>query len=659
VQPDQTNSEFFTVGSLFAGIGGFDLGLEMTGRFRTVWQVEIDPYCNQILAKHWPDVTRYSDVKEINPDQLERVDLICGGFPCFPAETLITTVDGFVPIAEIKPGDAVLTHLNRFKQVAAIGKRKADSYLKLKFRGLPELRTTANHPFWAIGREKKWDNTIRQYQWNYGEPEWVNAGDLTSDHLVGLPKDAEDVHLDKETESFWYLVGRYLGDGWIANYPRKSNVPRGNRGSRVTSKMWKAIICTGHDDADQLAAAIKAAGFHATPSYERTVVKFHISSKPFVKFLKMFGRGAPGKRLPGMVFHLPKTKRLALFKGWIDADGYYRENWCAGTTVSKHMAFGLARLARSIYDRNVSLKKVKVKPKTIIEGRIVNQRPQYQLRVTLELKKRQDSIDRDGFIWTPLIRSEEVNEQLTVYNMEVQDDESYCANTIAVHNCQPASQAGKQKGIHDERWLWPEFIRIVRSVKPRWILVENVPGLRSVNSGRAFGEVVGDLASCGYCVEWDSVPAGAVGAPHIRDRVWLVAYAQHSDEQSGGPAAVREYMADAFGPGAEAMADADGRQQERSQPDGDPAQPGQQAPLRDNLGGCYPPVFDGRPLERWDWGADPGGLPPEAESFVGRMAYDVPNRVDRLRCLGNAVVPAVVYEIATRIIAAHVPDPHV
>src|SRR6266487_3849645 len=69
-------------GSLFSGIGGLDLGLERAG-MECRWQVEIDPYCQAVLRKHWPGVPKYEDVRTIS-DELERVDLVCGGFPCQP-----------------------------------------------------------------------------------------------------------------------------------------------------------------------------------------------------------------------------------------------------------------------------------------------------------------------------------------------------------------------------------------------------------------------------------------------------------------------------------------------------------------------------------------------------------------------------------------------
>lgn len=90
--------------------------------------------------------------------------------------------------------------------------------------------------------------------------------------------------------------------------------------------------------------------------------------------------------------------------------------------------------------------------------------------------------------------------------------------------CQPSSTAGTRLGLSDSRWLWPEVVRCVRALRPRWVVLENVPGLLSVNRGAAFAELLGDLASLGYDAEWDCLRASDLGADHERERLWIVAY---------------------------------------------------------------------------------------------------------------------------------------
>lgn len=90
--------------------------------------------------------------------------------------------------------------------------------------------------------------------------------------------------------------------------------------------------------------------------------------------------------------------------------------------------------------------------------------------------------------------------------------------------CQPVSLAGGRKAQEDERWLWPEYARIVGELRPRFVFLENVPGLLSAGDGAAFGEVLGSLAALGYAAEWDVFRASDVGAPHRRERWFLLAY---------------------------------------------------------------------------------------------------------------------------------------
>jgi len=90
--------------------------------------------------------------------------------------------------------------------------------------------------------------------------------------------------------------------------------------------------------------------------------------------------------------------------------------------------------------------------------------------------------------------------------------------------CQPVSNAGQRRGEEDERWLWPEFLRLIRQSRPRMVFLENVPGLRTIDSGNTFRSILRELAESGYDAQWAHLRASDAGAPHRRERVFIVAY---------------------------------------------------------------------------------------------------------------------------------------
>ena len=90
--------------------------------------------------------------------------------------------------------------------------------------------------------------------------------------------------------------------------------------------------------------------------------------------------------------------------------------------------------------------------------------------------------------------------------------------------CQPFSTAGKQKGTEDDRYLWPEMLGVIRVVRPRWVVVENVYGIVSWSDGLVFEQVCADLEAEGYEVQPYVLPACGVGATHQRYRTWFVAH---------------------------------------------------------------------------------------------------------------------------------------
>lgn len=97
--------------------------------------------------------------------------------------------------------------------------------------------------------------------------------------------------------------------------------------------------------------------------------------------------------------------------------------------------------------------------------------------------------------------------------------------------CQPFSSAGRRRGVADERWGWPWMADVIRAVRPRYVLVENVADL--VRDAEAWGWLLGDLSVLGFDAEWSVVSACSLGAPHTRERVFLVAYPNSGDGQAG------------------------------------------------------------------------------------------------------------------------------
>jgi len=242
--------------------------------------------------------------------------------------------------------------------------------------------------------------------------------------------------------------------------------------------------------------------------------------------------------------------------------------------------------------------------------------------------------------------------------------------------CQDISVAGNGAGIDGARsGLWRELDRLIGELRPRYVVVENVSALLV----RGMGRVLGDLAARGYDAEWDCLPASAFGAPHRRDRVWIVAYS-HQLQRARQPGAVVRGRQGRNGSsdGREDVAYANGRRCEverikehgresstlRDQPDGCRAGRSGAGPTMVNANGKgrqYAGEGDAGPLVfREGQRIDPaiaGAGWWDAEPDVGRVAHGVPARVDRLRGLGNAIVPQIAQWIAERIKEAEAVSP--
>lgn len=192
--------------------------------------------------------------------------------------------------------------------------------------------------------------------------------------------------------------------------------------------------------------------------------------------------------------------------------------------------------------------------------------------------------------------------------------------------CQPFSVAGSRKGDSDERYLWPLFRECIRIIRPRWVLIENVPGLISIDAGRIFRSLLWDLAQLRYDAEWQIIPAAAFGAPHLRKRVFIISYTNKECEQ--GLSKRKEKGVSIFGISGQPSTDANKQGSQKRQ--GEPGHDGEE---------CTSVIGD-------DWRF---AQPTICKSDHGPACGLVRNRTSMLRCLGNAVVPQVAEWIGRRI----------
>jgi len=206
---------------------------------------------------------------------------------------------------------------------------------------------------------------------------------------------------------------------------------------------------------------------------------------------------------------------------------------------------------------------------------------------------------------------------------------------VGGYPCQPFSVAGRQRGEEDPRHLWPEVHRLIRELRPRWVVCENVSG--HIKLG--LDEVLSTLEAEGYTCWPFIIPACSVDAPHKRDRVWIVAHADSSSdrrtsrqyEEADGKVSQRDNgrFFDQSGEVCAAMADSDSDRPQRSGAE---------------------QVYGVGDLSRQSEGGGTdlrGGWP--VEPNVGRVVDGLPRRSHRIKALGNAIVPQIAKAIGKTI----------
>jgi DNA (cytosine-5)-methyltransferase 1 len=214
-----------------------------------------------------------------------------------------------------------------------------------------------------------------------------------------------------------------------------------------------------------------------------------------------------------------------------------------------------------------------------------------------------------------------------VSNLKGEDIEGTVDVICGGFPCQDISLAGKGAGLEGKRsGLWSEFKRLIEEIKPKYAIIENVSALRS----RGLDQVLREISEIGYDAEWHCITAASIGAPHRRDRIWIVAYPRNSTG--------RDSITGSLGRDGERELEERVRTSETTETTGS-------SETSETLSNSNSEGLQGQweitgriskelqdiSYSRW-WQVEPD---------VGRVAHGIPNRVDRLKQLGNAVVPQI------------------
>lgn len=515
---------------LCAGYGSQALALKNLGIDVYSEIAEFDKYASQAYMQLHGETKNYGDVYTIDETKLPYFDMITYSTPCFTEDSLVLTEKrGFQKIIDIQIGEKVITHDGNYKTVENVinnGKKKT---VKIYGMGIDEIHTTPNHLFYVREKSHVWNNKTRSYTRVFSEPVWKQADSLKRTDYVGIPinkkseipewngitfvwsdgrKDRYKNQLSQymNNKDFWWLIGRYIADGWFRN----------NGG---------IIIGCGKKKFVEMKEKCDSIGLNYNILEERTVIKFYYQLKELELFVQSFGKYAYGKKIPSFVMDLPVDLLNSFLNGYMSGDGCFTNGRFKATSVSRELIYGLAQCIAKVYKQPYSIYKTERPKTTVIEGRTVNQKDTYELCFKKEKRPQDKAFYEDGFIWFPVTKVEE-DEIETVYDLTVEENHSFTVQGVIVHNCQDFSVAGKGKGGDKgsgtrSSLLW-ECERIIKAVKPKYLLMENVKNLLSDKHRHNFNEWFKVLEGMGYTNYYKVLNAKDYGIPQNRERIFCV-----------------------------------------------------------------------------------------------------------------------------------------
>ena len=527
----------------FAGVGGFRRGLELAGH-KCVGFCEWDKFATasytsmhlitgkqreylstldlkkrqkEILKDEYRNGEWYaSDIRNVDAGSIPKADCWCFGAPCFVKGTLITTHRGKIPIEEIQIGDMVLTHKNRWQRVLKPMINVKRGIYTLKVQGSPTTGVTGNHRFYVRDKSKIWNNELRRYEIKISDPYWKEVQNFDGNELVQFTVNNNKKNIYDLTDDECWILGRYVADGYLRDSERKDR----------PSKDRRIIFCIGDGKKEEFESHIQPLKMHI--SIGKSVTKYIAKDNRLFSLCLKCGRGAENKIIPQFIMDLDTEHLTHFLNGYLSGDGSYSCGAWKATTISKKLAYQLGECISKVYHVGYSIYYTERPKHHIIEGRIINQKDTWQI-VFRPNGIKSLSYFIDGCLWQPVknIKYSPKRKEI-VYNMEVENDNSYTANNMGVHNCQDFSIAGKRAGLDGDRSsLIREIFRLLEEQeeqnRPEWIIYENVKGMLSSNRGLDYLSILSEMDRLGYDIEWQNINSKWF-VPQNRERIYTIGH---------------------------------------------------------------------------------------------------------------------------------------
>jgi len=526
---------------LFSGLGAFHTAFDRNNNLQNdvnytcVLASDIDEGARNIYQENY-GLKPEGDINRVNIDTMPDFDILCAGFPCFVAGTIVLTKDGYKSIETVDISDTLMTHTGSFQRILNLQHKVYTGPLyKIKAKYHQPIECTPEHPFYVREKTRSWNNELRRYDISFNEPEWKKACDLNDTHYLGMKVNTHSIipeftferptnqHATKkhnitlDDPNAWFMMGFFVGDGWIEE-TLKSDM-------RSMNKIRFAINSSDTETVLSRITSVLPITDKKCPSGDSSD-KYGCSDFVWFNILKKFGKYAHGKRIPEWVQDAPVEFVREFLAGYIASDGSVNKKGSHSiTTVSENLALGVQRLYLKL-GHLFGVEKT-IRPKTtVIQGRTVNQRDTYRISgYTREIVRKQSSFIENGYVWyVPFKIETSPVQNVPVYNFEVEHDNSYVVDNVIVHNCQPFSIAGNKKGFEDETRgnLFYKILEIIDKKQPQTLLLENVKNLHAIHNGETFKFIKNEIEKRGYIVSYKVIDSRYYNSPQSRQRVYII-----------------------------------------------------------------------------------------------------------------------------------------